>query len=157
MATPLPGTQTLRFRRPTNQPSESTSSAPSSAVTRKNRHAGILQDQLRRSRKAPWCPSFSVAFRIFLLVRVLGAMYVRLSDCDEGACRLSPRTLRGAYSLKIVFNFWEPLHYLDRGHGFQTWETSPEYSIRSWAYIVLHLWPGKIPSFMYGPEKVRIT
>ena len=40
-----------------------------------------------------------------------------------------------------VFNFWEPMHYLDRGYGFQTWEVSPQYAIRSWAYIVLHWWP----------------
>ena len=85
MATPLPGTQTIRFRRPTNQSGDSSaSSKPSSVTTRKNRHAGILQDQLRRSQKAPWCPSFSLAFRIFLLIRVTGAMYVGLNDCDEG-------------------------------------------------------------------------
>lgn len=54
-----------------------------------------------------------------------------------------------------VFNFWEPLHYLDRGHAFQTWETSPVYAIRSWAYVLLHLWPAKATTFMLGPEKVR--
>lgn len=54
----------------------------------------------------------------------------------------------------VVFNFWEPLHYLHRGHAFQTWETSPEFSIRSWAYVLLHLWPGKLANFMFGPEKV---
>ncbi|KAI0782383.1 glycosyltransferase family 22 protein [Irpex lacteus] len=137
MATPLPGTQTIRFRRPTNQANANggASSTPSSVITRKNRHAGILQDQLRRSQRAPWCPSFSLAFRIFVLIRVTGAMYVGLNDCDE------------------VFNFWEPLHYLHRGHAFQTWETSPEFSIRSWAYVLLHLWPGKLANFMFGPEK----
>lgn len=86
MATPLPGTQTIRFRRPTNQANAEggASSTPSSVITRKNRHAGILQDQLRRSQRAPWCPSFSLAFRIFVLIRVTGAMYVGLNDCDEG-------------------------------------------------------------------------
>lgn len=87
MATPLPGTQTIRFRRPTNQTNAEgggASSTPSSVITRKNRHAGILQDQLRRSQRAPWCPSFSLAFRIFVLIRVTGAMYVGLNDCDEG-------------------------------------------------------------------------
>lgn len=56
--------------------------------------------------------------------------------------------------LCVVFNFWEPLHYLDRGHAFQTWETSPAYSIRSWAYILLHIWPAKLIKIMLGPEKV---
>ncbi|KAJ3558974.1 hypothetical protein NM688_g620 [Phlebia brevispora] len=124
----LPGTQTIRFRRPQTQ----TESVP---TVRKNRHAGILQDQLRRSQKAPWNPSLSLAFRLFVLVRVMAAMYANINDCDE------------------VFNFWEPLHYLHRGHGFQTWETSPVYSIRSWAYILLHLWPAKLTNFLLGPEK----
>ncbi|KAI0688424.1 hypothetical protein BC835DRAFT_1443558, partial [Cytidiella melzeri] len=60
-----------------------------------------------RRRPPPMCASFSLVFRIFLLVRVIGAMYSGLSDCDE------------------VFKFWEPLHYLDRGHALQTWKTSP--------------------------------
>lgn len=43
-----------------------------------------------------------------------------------------------------VFNYWEPLHYLYKGYGFQTWETSPQYAIRSWAYTILWLLPSKI-------------
>ena len=54
----------------------------------------------------------------------------------------------------LVFNFWEPLHYLDRGYGFQTWEVSPVYAIRSWAYIILHLLPARIPTLLFGPNKV---
>ena len=72
-----------------------------------------------------------------------------------------PTKVRGAtYSSRHaltyfpVFNFWEPLHYLDRGHGFQTWETSPEYAIRSYAYIALHLISVKIPRFLFGDQKV---
>ena len=53
-----------------------------------------------------------------------------------------------------VFNFWEPLHYLDRGYGFQTWEVSPVYAIRSWAYIILYLLPARIPALLLGPNKV---
>ncbi|PCH34041.1 glycosyltransferase family 22 protein [Wolfiporia cocos MD-104 SS10] len=122
--------QTIRFRRPTNQEQK-----PVQTTKPKNRHGGILQDQLRRSQKAPWCPGFGTALRLFLLIRVAGAMYSNIQDCDE------------------VFNFWEPLHNLDRGYGFQTWETSPVYAIRSWAYILLHLFPTKLTTFMMGPEK----
>ncbi|OBZ68503.1 Alpha-1,2-mannosyltransferase ALG9 [Grifola frondosa] len=122
--------QTLRFRRP-----EKKQAAAAEPVKPKNRHGGILQDQLRRAQRAPWCPKFSTALRIFLLVRVAGAMYSNIQDCDE------------------VFNFWEPLHYLDRGYGFQTWETSPAYSIRSWAYIIIHLLPVKLTALLLGPEK----
>ncbi|KAI0078866.1 glycosyltransferase family 22 protein [Panus rudis PR-1116 ss-1] len=119
--------QTIRFRKPQK---------PDAAPTKpKNRHSGILQDQLRRAQKGPWVPSFATAFRVLLLMRVAGAMYSNIQDCDE------------------VFNFWEPLHYLDRGYGFQTWETSPTFSIRSWAYILLHLLPAKLASLALGPGK----
>lgn len=37
-----------------------------------------------------------------------------------------------------MFNYWEPLHYLLEGTGFQTWEYSPEFAIRSYAYLLLH-------------------
>ncbi|KAI0673573.1 glycosyltransferase family 22 protein [Trametes maxima] len=121
--------QTISFRRPTtNKPAESTAKP-------KNRHGGLLQDQLRRAQRAPWCPTWSAALRILLLIRVAGAMYSGIQDCDE------------------VFNFWEPLHYLYKGYGFQTWETSPVYSIRSWAYILLHYLPVQITATFLGPEK----
>ncbi|KAL6304798.1 asparagine-linked glycosylation 9 protein isoform a [Sparassis latifolia] len=131
--------QTIRFRRPEPK------TTPAPIVKPKNRHAGILQDQLRRAQRGPWCPSFSTALKIFLLIRVAGAMYSNIQDCDE------------------VFNFWEPLHYLDRGYGFQSWETSPVYSIRSWAYTMLHLLPTQIAKLLVGGEKrpaffaVRLT
>ncbi|KAF8537583.1 Alg9-like mannosyltransferase family-domain-containing protein [Trichophaea hybrida] len=38
----------------------------------------------------------------------------------------------------VVFNYWEPTHYLSHGYGLQTWEYSPVYAIRSWAYVGLH-------------------
>jgi alpha-1,2-mannosyltransferase len=39
-----------------------------------------------------------------------------------------------------VFNFFEPLHYFMHNEGFQTWELSPQFAIRSWSYVLLH-WP----------------
>lgn len=50
----------------------------------------------------------------------MAALFSPIQDCDE------------------TFNFWEPTHYLSHGYGLQTWEYSPEYAIRSWAYIALH-------------------
>ncbi|KAJ3844927.1 glycosyltransferase family 22 protein [Lentinula raphanica] len=122
----LPGTQTLRFRGP------NTKQKPSVV---KNKHDGILQDQLRRTARLPWSPSFAFALRMILLVRVSGAMYSNIDDCDE------------------VYNFWEPLHFFDRGYGFQTWETSPQYAIRSWAYILLHILPTTVARFLAQNEK----
>ncbi|KAJ7170207.1 glycosyltransferase family 22 protein [Mycena filopes] len=99
------------------------------------RHTGLLQDQLRRAARRPWNPSFSLAVRILLFVRFTGAMYSNIDDCDE------------------VFNFWEPLHFLDHGYGFQTWEVSPQYAVRSWAYIVLHMLPAKISKLLLTGDK----
>ena len=55
-----------------------------------------------------------------------------------------------------MFNFWEPVHYLLHGYGLQTWELSPQYSIRSWLYIALHAAPLKLVSFIpaIGNSKV---
>lgn len=43
-----------------------------------------------------------------------------------------------------MFNYWEPAHYLIYGSGMQTWEYSPQYAIRSYAYIWLYAFPGMI-------------
>ncbi|ORX50703.1 hypothetical protein BCR36DRAFT_412200 [Piromyces finnis] len=68
----------------------------------------------------PYCPSFSVAFKFILFCRLLAAIFTVITDCDE------------------TFNYWEPTHYLHYGYGLQTWEYSPKYSIRSWAYVLIH-------------------
>ncbi|GFZ47156.1 hypothetical protein JCM24511_04899 [Saitozyma sp. JCM 24511] len=126
----LPGTETIRFRRPTTGPNapaqksepkkdEFGSMAP---LGWKRRHQGLLQDKLGRQTSSPFVPSLSLAFRILLLIRTVGAMYGIISDCDE------------------VFNFYEPLHYFQNNSGFQTWELSPQFAVRSWAYVLLH-WP----------------
>ena len=41
------------------------------------------------------------------------------------------------------------------GRGFQTWEYSPAYAIRSYAYIWLHIIPLNFYSFMLQANKVR--
>jgi alpha-1,2-mannosyltransferase len=69
------------------------------------------------------------AFYIYLVANTLAALYAPIQDCDE------------------VFNYWEPTHYLNHAFGLQTWEYSPEYSIRSWLYIVIHAIVGKFGSF----------
>lgn len=61
-----------------------------------------------------------IAFSVFLTANILAAIFSPIQDCDE------------------VFNYWEPTHYLNHGSGLQTWEYSPEYAIRSWAYTSIH-------------------
>ncbi|KAL2363806.1 hypothetical protein RJZ56_003277 [Blastomyces dermatitidis] len=72
----------------------------------------------------------NVVFYVCLLSNTLAASLAPIQDCDE------------------VFNYWEPTHYLVHGYGLQTWEYSPEYSIRSWLYVSLHAGVGKISTFI---------
>ncbi|KFM77071.1 Alpha-1,2-mannosyltransferase ALG9, partial [Stegodyphus mimosarum] len=76
----------------------------------------------------PWAPSTYTAFKVLLSARLCAAVWSNISDCDE------------------AFNYWEPMHYLLYGEGFQTWEYSPLYAIRSYAYLWLHA----IPCYLYG-------
>jgi len=61
------------------------------------------------------------AFVALLSIRSLAALYTPISDCDE------------------VFNYWEPFHLLLHGYGFQTWEYSPAFALRSYLYLFLHV------------------
>ncbi|CDK29100.1 unnamed protein product [Kuraishia capsulata CBS 1993] len=56
--------------------------------------------------------------RFLVSIRILCVFYGIISDCDE------------------VFNYWEPLNFMVRGFGKQTWEYSPIYAIRSWAFLM---------------------
>lgn len=108
-----------------------------------------------RTAKAPWMPGFSLAFRMLLLLRFSAAMYSNIQDCDEGMLKLNT-SFKHFRTEILVYNFWEPLHYLDRGIAFQTWELSPQYAIRSWAYIILHLWPAWVSTHLLSLDKVPI-
>ncbi|RLN49260.1 hypothetical protein BBJ28_00026990, partial [Nothophytophthora sp. Chile5] len=54
-----------------------------------------------------WTPTLETAVSLLLLLRVASALVNPIADCDE------------------TFNYWEPLHFLLYGFGFQTWEYSP--------------------------------
>ncbi|KAJ0409729.1 hypothetical protein ATCC90586_003237 [Pythium insidiosum] len=73
-----------------------------------------------RDDAALWAPTFETAVSLLLLPRVVSALVNPIADCDE------------------TFNYWEPLHYLLYGFGFQTWEYSPVYALRSYLYLVVH-------------------
>uniref|UniRef100_A0A3B3S9D3 Mannosyltransferase n=1 Tax=Paramormyrops kingsleyae TaxID=1676925 RepID=A0A3B3S9D3_9TELE len=70
-----------------------------------------------------WAPEGSTAFKCLVSARFCAALLSNISDCDE------------------TYNYWEPTHYLLYGKGMQTWEYSPEYAIRSYAYLWLHALP----------------
>lgn len=73
----------------------------------------------RQARKAEGLRPI-IAFYIFFAAGLFAACFSPIQDCDE------------------VFNYWEPSHYLNHGYGLQTWEYSPVYAIRSWAYAGIH-------------------
>lgn len=50
--------------------------------------------------------------------RIWWANRLPIMDCDE------------------VFNYWEPLHYWLYGSGFQTWEYSNTFALRTYAYLI---------------------
>lgn len=85
----------------------------------------------------------SWTFPIFALgiLRYLSATTNIVHDCDE------------------VFNYWEPLHFLLYKSGFQTWEYSSQFALRSYLYILFHYMVGWPASQMYNwldEEKVRV-
>ncbi|XP_022250897.1 alpha-1,2-mannosyltransferase ALG9-like [Limulus polyphemus] len=87
---------------------------------------------------APWTPSSYTAFKALLSARLCAAVWSNISDCDE------------------TFNYWEPTHYLMYGKGFQTWEYSPVYAIRSYTYLWLYALPGLFYSSLLQSNKVLV-
>lgn len=73
----------------------------------------------------------TVALKALVSARVCSALWSNIQDCDE------------------VFNYWEPNHFLLTGRGFQTWEYSPVFAIRSYAYIWLYTLPALIFSRIF--------
>ena len=63
---------------------------------------------------------FPTCLVVLLVPRLLAAYFSPVADCDE------------------TFNYWEPVHFMLFGFGQQTWEYSPVYALRSYAYLLPH-------------------
>lgn len=85
-----------------------------------------------------WSPAMHTTFKALLSARLCAAIWSNISDCDE------------------TYNYWEPTHYLLYGSGFQTWEYSPKYAIRSYAYVLVHAIPGWLYSRLLQANKVLV-
>ncbi|RXI02962.1 hypothetical protein DVH24_003040 [Malus domestica] len=72
------------------------------------------------------------------MLRYMSATSNIIHDCDE------------------VFNYWEPLHFLLYKSGFQTWEYSSQFALRSYLYILFHALVGQPASWLFAEEKVRV-
>ncbi|KAL0240871.1 hypothetical protein GEMRC1_006107 [Eukaryota sp. GEM-RC1] len=66
---------------------------------------------------------------VLFAVRLALSCLVPIDDCDE------------------TLNYYEPLHYLIHDKGLQTWEYSPEFSLRSYFYLFLIGWPAFLSKF----------
>jgi len=60
------------------------------------------------------------------------------------------------YDCDETFNYWEPTHFLVYGNGFQTWEYSPAYGLRSYAYILIQAIPAKLLQFIFPNNKIFV-
>lgn len=90
------------------------------------------------SQHRPWAPSSYTAFKLILAVRLAAAIWSIVSDCDE------------------TYNYWEPTHFLLYGKGFQTWEYSPDFALRSYLYVLTHTVPAWIYAQILQPNRMYV-
>ncbi|KAK7864504.1 hypothetical protein R5R35_003118 [Gryllus longicercus] len=83
-------------------------------------------------------PTGDIAFKVLLSARFCAAIWSHITDCDE------------------TFNYWEPTHYLLFGKGFQTWEYSPDYALRSYMYLLIHVIPAWAYHKLLQPNRLLI-
>ena len=79
--------------------------------------------QLDQDSRSRCSLKLSSVLQLLLLVRLISAFFNNIHDCDE------------------TFNYLEPIHFLLDNTGLQTWEYSPVYAIRSYAYLWLYAGP----------------
>lgn len=77
-------------------------------------------------------------FLVILTARLVAAIWGNINDCDE------------------TFNYWEPIHYLLYGTGYQTWEYSPTYAIRSYTYLWFYALPAKVLNYLFDGNKILV-
>ncbi|MBA0573984.1 hypothetical protein Golob_001227 [Gossypium lobatum] len=117
-------------------PSSSSPPQPSKpeSYTKVDKPGRSSSDGVGEDRGLGW---FTVLFALGML-RYMSATSNIIHDCDE------------------VFNYWEPLHFLLYKSGFQTWEYSSEFALRSYLYIIFHELVGRPASWLFAQEKVRV-
>ena len=80
--------------------------------------AGDAREAVSDPDGAAFLPSFRTLVLVTSAVRIVSALVNVMGDCDE------------------VYNYYEPLHYLLFGFGFQTWEYDERFALRSYAYLL---------------------
>ena len=82
--------------------------------------------------------SSNFIIKMLTSIRIASGFYTIMNDCDE------------------IYNYWEQLHLMLFGRGFQTWEYSPTYAIRSWFYIYLYYIPASLLTLGFQDSKVAL-
>lgn len=114
-----------------------------------------------------WAPEGSTAFKCLLSARFCAALLSNISDCDETFNYWEPVSNKlcrrwspyGDYSVPLppitmLWRMYWQMHYLLYGTGMQTWEYSPLYAIRSYAYLWLHALPACLHAHVLQTNKV---
>ncbi|CAH1782113.1 unnamed protein product, partial [Owenia fusiformis] len=122
-----------RRSRPKHQVSKETLKRLVSDQAKEESLKSKVKQQSQDDDASSWTPTTGTTFKALLSIRLSAAMWSTITDCDE------------------TYNYWEPTHYLLFKSGFQTWEYSPEYAIRSYAYLwlqalPLHIYRTLVPS-----------
>ena len=98
-----------------------------------------------------WINIEGVILATLVTMRVMGALYSPIPDCDESfnfwearptqffvcAFFVRPGALTGALTAHARAHV-QPAHFLSFGFGMQTWEYAPQYALRSYSYLVPH-------------------
>ncbi|PON33003.1 GPI mannosyltransferase [Parasponia andersonii] len=123
----------LATRQRRSTPSDPSSSSPSLSYSKDDKPGkSVVKEEVDKG--LSWAlPLFALG-----MLRYMSATSNIIHDCDE------------------VFNYWEPLHYLLYKFGFQTWEYSSQFALRSYLYILFHELVGRPASWLFGEEKVRV-
>ncbi|XP_058808274.1 alpha-1,2-mannosyltransferase ALG9 isoform X2 [Phymastichus coffea] len=83
-------------------------------------------------------PGGDTALKLLLLARFCSAIWSHITDCDE------------------IYNYWEPSHFLLYQNGHQTWEYSPQYALRSYVYLLIHMVPAKLYCYLFEPNPIHV-
>ena len=73
---------------------------------------------------------------LLLIARLAGATLTMITDCDE------------------TFNYWEPVHFVLFGWGYQTWEYSPVYALRSYLFLSPHMLSTYTLASLFGDRAI---
>ncbi|KAM7250828.1 hypothetical protein ACFE04_022711 [Oxalis oulophora] len=119
---------------PSDLPSSSSSSSPYTKVDKPKRSNGGDDKKKETEGGIGWfLPIIALG-----MLRYMSATSNIIHDCDE------------------VFNYWEPLHFLLYKSGFQTWEYSSQFALRSYLYILFHQLVARPASLLFTDDKVKV-